>query len=121
MQIVLDLGALPLAPGVEEVAAGLGVAAWQLAAGGGEDYEPCFCVKASERERVEDALAAPGMAPVSWIGEVREGPPGLVSATSRAARAARGLRAPPVAERRSAKGRQRRSADSVPPSEPGPA
>jgi thiamine-monophosphate kinase len=78
VQIVLDLGALPLAPGVEEVAAGLGVAAWQLAAGGGEDYELCFCVKGSERERVEDALAAPGMAPVSWIGEVREGPPGLI-------------------------------------------
>ena len=24
------------------------------------------------------STAAPGMAPVSWIGEVREGPPGLV-------------------------------------------
>jgi thiamine-monophosphate kinase len=78
VRLAVELGALPLADGVAEAAAELGVPAWQLAATGGEDYELCFCAGAADRARLQDALAAPGrLAPVSWIGEVREAPVGL--------------------------------------------
>jgi thiamine monophosphate kinase len=61
----VDLEALPLADGVEEVAAQLAVPAWQLAAAGGEDYELCVC--------------GPENLPfVRPVGRVVEGPWGLV-------------------------------------------
>jgi thiamine-monophosphate kinase len=44
MRLAIDLDAVPVAPGVAEVAAQLGVPAWELAAGGGEDFELCACV-----------------------------------------------------------------------------
>ena len=44
VRIELDAAALPLAEGVAEVAAALGVDAAELAATGGEDYELCACV-----------------------------------------------------------------------------
>jgi thiamine-monophosphate kinase len=68
---------LPCADGVAEVAAALGVAPWQLAAGSGEDYELCFCASADDRARVEQAVAQCGRVEVSWVGEVRDGPPGV--------------------------------------------
>jgi thiamine-monophosphate kinase len=71
------LESLPLAPGVSEVAAELGLPPWQLAAAGGEDYELCFCAPARARGEVEHALAYESSAGVSWIGEVVTGPPGL--------------------------------------------
>jgi len=67
----LDAAALPLADGVAEVAAALGVDAAELAATGGEDYELCACVPPEASER---ATAAAGL---TWIGEVRDGGPGL--------------------------------------------
>jgi thiamine-monophosphate kinase len=67
------LDALPLAEGVAEVCAALGLDSRELAASGGEDYELCFCAPAGRRERIESAIAATGGAPVSWIGEVAEG------------------------------------------------
>lgn len=79
VELRVELQALPLEEGVSEVSGELGVPAWQLAAGGGEDYELCFCAAPAERARVEralQALADPG-AGVSWIGEVVEGPPGV--------------------------------------------
>ena len=45
VRIELDAAALPLAEGVAEVAAALGVDAAELAATGGEDYELCACVR----------------------------------------------------------------------------
>ena len=42
--IEIDLDALPLAPGVADVAAQLGVEPWELAATGGEDFELCACL-----------------------------------------------------------------------------
>jgi len=81
VQLRVDLPALPLAAGVSEVCAELGLPAWKLAATGGEDYELCFCVAPSERAHVEDAVsAAHGAAAgvgVTWIGRVAEGPPGV--------------------------------------------
>ncbi len=67
--IELDAAALPLAPGVAEVAGGLGVTAAELAATGGEDYELCFCV-AEERRGAAEAAAD-----VTWVGRVAAGPP----------------------------------------------
>lgn len=66
--IELDAAALPLAPGVADVARALGVAPAQLAATGGEDYELCVCVPAAARAAAEAAVAD-----LAWIGSVRAG------------------------------------------------
>lgn len=62
---------LPLAEGLAEAAAALGVKADELAAGSGEEYELCLCAPPQAREAVERAAGAIG---VSWIGEVSAGP-----------------------------------------------
>jgi thiamine-monophosphate kinase len=67
VRILLDAPALPIAPGVGEVASALGADPVELAATGGEDYELCACVP---RERRAEAEAAG----LTWVGEVAEGP-----------------------------------------------
>jgi thiamine-monophosphate kinase len=67
VSIVLDAGALPVAPGVREVASALGADPVELAATGGEDYELCACVPPGRRAEAE----AVGM---TWVGEVQAGP-----------------------------------------------
>jgi thiamine-monophosphate kinase len=67
--VEIDLSLLPLAQGLEGVAAQLGVPAAELAATGGEDYELCVCVPPGRRGAAE--RAAPGLV---WIGRVSEGP-----------------------------------------------
>jgi thiamine-monophosphate kinase len=69
--IELSLAALPLAPGVAQVAAELGISATELAATAGEDHELCVSVPAALGEAVAGAL---GGVPLTWIGSVREGP-----------------------------------------------
>jgi thiamine-monophosphate kinase len=69
VRIELELAALPLAPGVAEVAADLGVDPAEFAATAGEDYELCACVPGASR-----------LSNLTWIGSVLEGPPGLVFA-----------------------------------------
>jgi thiamine-monophosphate kinase len=66
----LDATALPLAPGVAEVAAQLGIEPAELAATGGEDYELCACVP-------ESARAAAAAAGLTWIGRAVAGAPGV--------------------------------------------
>jgi thiamine-monophosphate kinase len=63
VRIEIDLAALPLAAGVEDVAAQLGVPAAELAATGGEDFELCVAM-------------APGASPdgVTWVGRASDGP-----------------------------------------------
>jgi thiamine-monophosphate kinase len=73
--IALDAAALPLAPGVREVAAGLGADVLELAATGGEDYELLACVPEQHRAAAERALA--DGAGLTWIGRVQEGAPGV--------------------------------------------
>jgi thiamine-monophosphate kinase len=74
--IELRLAAIPLAPGVSEVAAALGQEAAVLAARGGEDYELCFCVSPDGRQPLETALAeASPETSITWIGEVGEAHP----------------------------------------------
>src|SRR5271155_252166 len=77
VRLEVDLSALPLEDGVAEVSAELGIGAFRLAAGAGEDYELCFCAGPEQRARIEDAVAAVSDAAVSWIGRVLEGPPGV--------------------------------------------
>ena len=69
VRIELSLAALPLAPGVAEVADELGVDPRAFAATAGEDYELCVCVP---------ARSASALSNVTWIGSVAEGPAGLV-------------------------------------------
>jgi thiamine-monophosphate kinase len=69
MTLELDLEALPIAEGVEDVAAQIGVPAREFAATGGEDYELCVCVPPARRAAAE--AAAPGL---RWIGRVSPGP-----------------------------------------------
>ncbi len=73
----VDLAALPIDAGVGEVAAELGVAPWELAAAGGEDYELCFCAAAADRTDVQAAVAELHTVEVTWVGEVHAGEPGL--------------------------------------------
>jgi thiamine-monophosphate kinase len=72
--IELSLAALPLAPGVEEVAAELGVDPRELAATAGEDYELCFCVPDAPNRSIEPPSLATG---VTFIGRASEGEPGV--------------------------------------------
>ncbi len=67
----LDLDALPLADGVADVARQLGRPAWELGAAAGEDYELLVCVAAADRAAAESA------APLTWLGAVCDGPPGV--------------------------------------------
>lgn len=76
LTLEIDLSLLPLHPAVEQVAGRLGMAPWQLAATGGEDYELCVCVSPSQRAMAERALAAAGGAGITWVGEAVPGPPG---------------------------------------------
>jgi thiamine-monophosphate kinase len=71
VRLVLDAGALPLAPGVAEVANALGVAPAELAATGGEDFELCACLPVAACE----ALVLP--AGLTRIGTVADGEPGV--------------------------------------------
>ena len=77
VSLVIELEELPLEAGVREICAELAVPAWQLAAGGGEDYELCFCAPLQARERVERAVPASAGVGISWIGEVVSGEPGV--------------------------------------------
>ncbi len=77
VRIEIDLDALPLAPGVAEVAAQLGVPAADFAATAGEDYELLVC-----------AAAAPEG--VTVVGNVVEGEPGVSLADAEGPRPLRG-------------------------------
>jgi thiamine-monophosphate kinase len=77
VRLRVDLRALPLERGVQEICAELEVPAWELAAGGGEDYELCFCTAIEHRERVEQALREVSDAGITWIGRAVAGSPGL--------------------------------------------
>jgi thiamine-monophosphate kinase len=79
-RIEIDLEALPLAPGVADVAAQLGLEAWEPAAGGGEDFELCACLPAG----VETPDG------VTRVGSVVAGEPGVELSAGGAARDVRG-------------------------------
>jgi thiamine-monophosphate kinase len=78
VRIELTLDALPLAPGVAEVARALGVDPRELAATAGDDYELCVCMPASVRRSgaLSDATAA-AIRSLGWIGRIVSGPSGV--------------------------------------------
>jgi thiamine-monophosphate kinase len=80
VRIEIDLGGLPLAPGVAEVAAQLGVEPWEPAAGGGEDFELCACLPAG--------VEVP--AGMTRVGSVVPGAAGVAFSAGGAARELRG-------------------------------
>lgn len=69
VRLELSLRALPLAPGVTEVARQLDVDPRSFAATAGEDFELCVCVPPSAKSLAERVAA------LTWIGLVAEGPP----------------------------------------------
>jgi thiamine-monophosphate kinase len=71
VRLALDAAALPLAPGVAEVAHALSRDPAELAATGGEDFELCACVAPADRAAAEAA------AEITWLGEVTAGEPGV--------------------------------------------
>jgi thiamine-monophosphate kinase len=81
----IDLDALPLADGVAATARQLGVPIWQLGAAAGEDYELLVCVAEA------DCYAAASAAPLTWIGSVRDGTPGVELLAAGVAQTARGF------------------------------
>ncbi len=108
--VEVALAELPLAPGVEEVASAVGRDARELAASGGEDFELLLAAPPASRAALEEAAAGLDSR-ITWVGEASEGA-GLT------------LRRPDgtAAELSGYEhDGQRLSADSVPPSEPGPA
>jgi thiamine-monophosphate kinase len=68
VRIEIDLDALPLADGVAEVAAQLGVPAAEMGATGGEDFELCVCVGSDASARITG---------VTWVGGVVAGTAGV--------------------------------------------
>jgi thiamine-monophosphate kinase len=75
VRIELSLASLPLAAGVSQVAAQLGLDAATFAATAGDDYELCACVPAAAARRLQ---ASPASADLNWIGSVVEGSTGAV-------------------------------------------
>ncbi len=77
VRVEIDLDALPLEDGVSEIAAQLGVAPWELAAGSGEDYELCVCIPPAGCTQAESALrSGAGAVGITWIGVVAALAPG---------------------------------------------
>ena len=92
VRIELSLAALPLAPGVAEVAAELDVDPRSFAATAGEDYELCVCVPARAAEKLENARGPRILeGELTWVGLVVEGAAGR--RVRRRGRRAFGLRA----------------------------
>lgn len=61
----IELAAIPLAAGVEQIAAELGRSAAEFAASGGEDFELCACLPDQAAQQVDE---------LTRIGSVNEGP-----------------------------------------------
>lgn len=80
VRIEIDLDALPLAQGVADVAAQLGLEPWEPAATGGEDFELCACLPAG--------VEPPGF--TTRVGSVAAGEPGVELSSGGAAREVRG-------------------------------
>jgi len=85
VRLALDAAALPLAPGVAEVAGALRRDPLELAATGGEDFELCACFAPADRAAAEAA------ADLTWIGEALAGEPGVDWAGAASAAAWRGF------------------------------
>jgi thiamine-monophosphate kinase len=79
-RIEVDLDAVPVAPGVADIAAQLDVEPWELAVSGGEDFELCACLPVG--------VEAPDG--TTRVGSVVAGEPGVELSAGGSAREARG-------------------------------
>jgi thiamine-monophosphate kinase len=79
VRLELSLAALPLAPGVQQVATALGLDPRALAATAGEDYELCVCLPAAAARGAQAAWPT-ATAALSVIGTVVDGAAGVVFA-----------------------------------------
>jgi thiamine-monophosphate kinase len=71
--VQIDAGALPLAPGLAEVAKAAGRDPLELAASGGEDYELLAALPAAQVDDATAAVAAQGETTLTRIGEAVAG------------------------------------------------
>lgn len=117
VEIRIRLDDLPLAAGVAAVAREAGRDAAELAATAGEDFELLLCAPPTRRGDLERAARTAGTA-IVWIGEVAAGSGVVLLRGDGSAADLVGYDHLAGGERG---GGQRLSADSVPPSEPGPA
>jgi thiamine-monophosphate kinase len=80
VRIELTLAALPVTPRVADVASQLGGDPGAFAATAGDDYELCVAVPAAARASLETAWRKDlgHSAPLTFIGRVADGPPGVV-------------------------------------------
>ena len=76
LTLQVELAALPLAEGLEQIAGQLGIPGSELAAVAGEDYELCFSAAPGDRVGVEDALSSVTDIGVTWVGHAVAGAPG---------------------------------------------
>jgi thiamine-monophosphate kinase len=84
VRLELTLGSLPLADGVVEVAAQLGIEPGTFAATAGEDYELCVCLPpAVAAPAAIDALGRAVPPGLTVIGRVVDGAPGVAFSDSR--------------------------------------
>ena len=75
LRVMLD--ELPMPAGLLELANNLRLDPLRLAAAAGDDYELCICASRDDRARIERALGESGGAPITWVGEVLAGEPGV--------------------------------------------
>ena len=78
--IEIDASRIPLAPGVEAVAAAAGLDPLALAAGGGDDYELLLSAPEAARAEIEEA-ASGAEVQLTWLGSAQAGS-GLVIRTA---------------------------------------
>jgi thiamine-monophosphate kinase len=72
VSVRLDLDRVPIAPGVSDVAWGMGLEPDELASTGGDDYELIVALPAEDLARYSAAL---GGLPLTRVGTVLDGPP----------------------------------------------
>jgi thiamine-monophosphate kinase len=75
VRIELSLARVPIAEGVSEVAAELGVEPRSFAVTAGEDFELCACVPSAAAKMIQSSPGA--NAGMTWIGSVIDGPAGV--------------------------------------------
>lgn len=75
--IELSLAALPLCPGLPEVAAELDCDPGAFAATAGEDYELCVCLPPRLARELAGSRSGLGGLPLTIVGSVRAGAPGV--------------------------------------------
>lgn len=78
VSLEVDLERLPLHDDVARIAGELQLSQWAAAASAGEDYELCVCAPPRLAGQLRDACESIEGTPLTWVGRVQAGTPGLV-------------------------------------------